>query len=132
MLLEFKSYTEVSMLKRVFMDAEIAKKFFPDASYSLCMLESALGSSDKNDKKKANQEIAYENHKFLISYSAITLIEYLETKLDVKVDMLFLMNGIRDSKRDIGKKKYLKKIDLKELKFTVNYFTTFFKAYKKN
>ena len=44
MFLEFKSYTEVSMLKRVFVDAFIAKQFFPNAKYSLCMLESAMGS----------------------------------------------------------------------------------------
>ena len=60
MLLEFKSYTEVSMLKRVYLDAKIAKKFIPDVKYYLCMLESAFGTFDKEDKKKASKDIAYQ------------------------------------------------------------------------
>ena len=132
MLLEFKAYTEVSMLKRVYMDAQIAKSFFPTAKYSLCMLESAFGSFDKLDKKNANKEIAYIKHNYLISHSAITLIDYLQKKLEVEIDLFFLMNGIRDSKRDIGVKKFLKEIDLDELKFVVNSFISFFNSFKKD
>ncbi len=115
MFLEFKSYTEVSMLKRVYVDAQIAQKFFPDAKYSLCMLESAMGSS--ND---------------LISHSAITLIDYLQKSLGVEIDIFFLMKGIRNSSRDIGIKKFMKEIDVDELKFTVVNFITFFNSFKKN
>jgi len=115
MLLEFKSYTEVSMLKRVFVDAMIARQFFPDIKYSLCMLESAMGSQ-----------------KNLISHSAITLIDNLERSLGVKIDIFVLMKGTRNSKRDIGIKKYMKEIDLDELKFTVNSFVIFFQSFKEN
>ena len=114
MLLEFKSYTEVSMLKRVFIDCQIANQFLPNIKYSLCMLESAMGS---------------EGHS--ISHSAITLIDHLERSLGVKIDIFLLMKGTRDSVRDIGIRKYMKKIDLKELKFTVNSFFTFFNSFKK-
>jgi len=115
MFLEFKSYTEVSMLKRVFVDAFIAKQFFPNAKYSLCMLESAMGSP-----------------RSLISHSAITLIDYLQRSLRVKIDIFFLMLGVRNSKRDIGLKKFLKLTDLHELKITVNSFITFFHSFNKS
>ena len=42
------------------------------------------------------------------------------------------MNGIRDSERDIGIKKFFKKVDLDELKFTVDSFINFFQSFKKN
>ena len=132
MLLEFKSYTEVSMLKRVYLDAKIAKKFIPDVKYYLCMLESAFGTLDREDKKKASKDTAYLKHRYFISKSAITLIDYLQKTLNVEVNIFFLMNGIRDSKRDIGIKKFLKKVDLDELKFTVDSFINFFQSFKKN
>lgn len=115
MFLEFKSYTEVSMLKRVFVDAFIAKQFFPNAEYSLCMLESAMGSQ-----------------RSLISHSAITLIDYLQRSFGVKIEIFFLMLGVRNSKRDIGIKKFLKPTDLDELKITVNSFVAFFQSFNKN
>ena len=79
------------------------------------MLESAMGSQ-----------------KNLISHSAITLIDNLERSLGVKIDIFVLMKGTRNSKRDIGIKKYMKEIDLDELKFTVNSFVIFFQSFKKN
>ena len=103
------------MLKRVFVDAFIAKQFFPNAKYSLCMLESAMGSP-----------------RSLISHSAITLIDYLQRSLRVKIDIFFLMLGVRNSKRDIGLKKFLKLTDLHELKITVNSFITFFHSFNKS
>ena len=85
-----------------------------------------------NNKKKVSKDIAYQKHRYFISKSAITLIDYLQKTLDVEVNIFFLMNGIRDSERDIGIKKFFKKVDLDELKFTVDSFINFFQSFKKN
>jgi len=115
MLIEYKSYTEVSMLKRVFVDAQIGKKFLPNIKYSLCMLESAFGHNDIN-----------------ISHSAITLIDHLQKTLDVEMNFFILMKGNRKSSEDIGKKEFIKYININELRFTIEQFTIFFNSFKKS
>ena len=42
------------------------------------------------------------------------------------------MLGVRNSKRDIGLKKFLKLTDLHELKIAVNSFITFFHSFNKS
>tara|TARA_B110000037_G_C16947228_1_gene435265 strand:- start:148 stop:831 length:684 start_codon:yes stop_codon:yes gene_type:complete len=115
MLIEYKSFTEVSMLKRVFIDAQIGKKFLRNVKHSLCMLESAFGHNDIN-----------------ISHSAITLIDYLQKTLDVEMNIFILMEGNRNSLEDIGKKEFIKYINIDELRFTIDQFTIFFNSFKKS
>ena len=111
MVLEYKAYAELTMLKRCIVDAAIAQNFDKKIKYCLCLLQSQITSVDKDAGLKH------------ISYSAHSLMNYLNDKLNTNVDILILTNEPRKVNEDIIEKKY--KVDYRKLKDAVNYFTDF-------
>ena len=117
MLIEYKSYTETSMLRRVLFDAWIAKDYGLEAKYCLCMLETSMGFK-KRGEKKSELDLSYQSHAFR---------DFMIKHHDVDIDILILLDDQRKSKEDIAEEKYRKKIPIEKLKFIVNYFKEFLK-----
>mgnify|MGYP001237056295 CR=1 FL=1 len=117
MLIEYKSYTETSMLRRVLFDAWIAKDYGLEAKYCLCMLETSMGFK-KRGEKKSELDLSYQSHAFR---------DFMIKHHDVDIDILILLDGQRKSQEDIAEEKYRKKIPIEKLKFIVNYFKEFLK-----
>ena len=107
-VLEYKAYSENTMLKRCLVDASIAQKFDKNINYCLCLLQSHL----------------YQNER-LIGYNAHSLMDFFYQKFRVNVDILILVKEPRVVNEDIIKKKY--QINYELLKNTVNYFLNNFK-----
>ena len=117
MLIEYKSYTEKSMLRRVLFDAWIAKDYGLEAKYCLCMLETSMGFK-KRGEKKSELDISYQSHAFR---------DFMIKHHDVDIDILILLDDQRKSKEDIAEEKYRKKIPIEKLKLIINYFKEFLK-----
>ena len=117
MLIEYKSYTETSMLRRVLFDAWIAKDYGLEAKYCLCMLETSMGLK-KRGEKKLELDLSYQSHAFR---------DFMIKHHNVDIDILVLLDGQRKSQEDIAEAKYRKKIPIEKLKFIVNYFKEFLK-----
>ena len=117
MLIEYKSYTETSMLRRVLFDAWIAKDYGLEAKYCLCMLETSMGFK-KRGEKKSELDISYQSHAFR---------DFMIKHHDVDIDILILLDDQRKSKEDIAEEKYRKKIPIEKLKLIINYFKEFLK-----
>ena len=107
-VLEYKAYSENTMLKRCLVDASIAQTFDKNINYCLCLLQSHL----------------YQNER-LIGYNAHSLMDFFYQKFRVNVDILILVKEPRVVNEDIIKKKY--QINYELLKNTVNYFLNNFK-----
>ena len=107
-VLEYKAYSENTMLKRCLVDASIAQIFDKNINYCLCLLQSHL----------------YQNER-LIGYNAHSLMDFFYQKFRVNVDILILVKEPRVVNEDIIKKKY--QINYELLKNTVNYFLNNFK-----
>ena len=107
MVIEYKAYSESTMLKRCLVDALIAQIHDKKIKYCLCLLQSQIAS--KNN---------------LISYNAHSLLSYFHDKYDVKADILILVKQPRKVNEDIMKKKY--EINFELLENTVNYFMKHF------
>ena len=102
-VLEYKAYSENTMLKRCLVDASIAQTFYKNINYCLCLLQSHL----------------YQNER-LIGYNAHSLMDFFYQKFRVNVDILILVKEPRVVNEDIIKKKY--QINYELLKNAVNYF----------
>ena len=102
-VLEYKAYSENTMLKRCLVDASIAQIFDKNINYCLCLLQSHL----------------YQNER-LIGYNAHSLMDFFYQKFKVNVDILILVKEPRVINEDIIKKKY--QIDYELLEDAVNYF----------
>ena len=102
-VLEYKAYSENTMLKRCLVDASIAQIFNKNINYCLCLLQSHL----------------YQNQR-LIGYNAHSLMDFFYQKFKVNVDILILVKEPRVVNEDIIKKKY--QIDYELLEDAVNYF----------
>tara|TARA_Y100000590_G_C15584830_1_gene963737 strand:- start:472 stop:1170 length:699 start_codon:yes stop_codon:yes gene_type:complete len=102
-VLEYKAYSENTMLKRCLVDASIAQIFDKNIKYCLCLLQSHL----------------YQNER-LVGYNAHSLMDFFYQKFKVNVDILILVKEPRVVNEDIIKKKY--QIDYKLLENAVNYF----------
>lgn len=102
-VLEYKAYSENTMLKRCLVDASIAQIFDKNINYCLCLLQSHL----------------YQNQR-LIGYNAHSLMDFFYQKFKVNVDILILVKEPRVVNEDIIKKKY--QIDYELLEDAVNYF----------
>ena len=48
------------------------------------------------------------------------------------MNIFILMEGNRNSLEDIGKKEFIKYINIDELRFTIDQFTIFFNSFKKS
>ena len=107
-VLEYKAYSENTMLKRCLVDASIAQTFDKNIKYCLCLLQSHL----------------YQNER-LIGYNAHSLMDLFYQKFRVNVDILILVKEPRVINEDIIKKKY--QINYELLKNAVNYFLNYFK-----
>ena len=107
-VLEYKAYSENTMLKRCLVDASIAQIFDKNINYCLCLLQSHL----------------YQNER-LIGYNAHSLMDFFYQKFRVNVDILILVKEPRVVNEDIIKKKY--QINYELLKNAVNYFLNNFK-----
>ena len=103
LVLEYKAYSENTMLKRCLVDASIAQIFDKNINYCLCLLQSHL----------------YQNER-LIGYNAHSLMDFFYQKFRVNVDILILVKEPRVVNEDIIKKKY--QINYELLKNAVNYF----------
>ena len=103
LVLEYKAYSENTMLKRCLVDASIAQMFDKNINYCLCLLQSHL----------------YQNER-LIGYNAHSLMDLFYQKFRVNVDILILVKEPRVINEDIIKKKY--QINYELLKNAVNYF----------
>lgn len=106
-VLEYKAYSENTMLKRCLVDATIAQTFDRNIKYCLCLLQSQLTQNDK-----------------LIGYNAHSLMNFFYEKYNINVDILILVKEPRKVNEDIIKKKY--GIDYELLKKSINYFLTDF------
>ena len=102
-VLEYKAYSENTMLKRCLVDASIAQTFDKNINYCLCLLQSHL----------------YQNER-LIGYNAHSLMDFFYQKFKVNVDILVLVKEPRVVNEDILKKKY--QINYELLENAVNYF----------
>ena len=102
-VLEYKAYSENTMLKRCLVDASIAQIFDKNINYCLCLLQSHLNQNER-----------------LIGYNAHSLMDFFYQKFKVNVDILILVKEPRVVNEDIIKKKY--EIDYKLLENAVNYF----------
>ena len=107
-VLEYKAYSENTMLKRCLVDASIAQIFDKNIKYCLCLLQSHL----------------YQNER-LVGYNAHSLMDFFYQKFKVNVDILILVKEPRVVNEDIIKKKY--QINYELLKNAVNYFLNNFK-----
>ena len=107
-VLEYKAYSENTMLKRCLVDASIAQIFDKNIKYCLCLLQSHL----------------YQNER-LVGYNAHSLMDFFYQKFRVNVDILILVKEPRVVNEDIIKKKY--QINYELLKNAVNYFLNNFK-----
>ena len=102
-VLEYKAYSENTMLKRCLVDASIAQIFNKNINYCLCLLQSHL----------------YQNQR-LIGYNAHSLMDFFYQKFKVNIDVLILVKEPRVVNEDIIKMKY--QIDYELLENAVNYF----------
>ena len=102
-VLEYKAYSENTMLKRCLVDASIAQTFDKNINYCLCLLQSHLYQDER-----------------LIGYNAHSLMDFFYQKFRVNVDILILVKEPRVVNEDIIKKKY--QINYELLKNAVNYF----------
>ena len=102
-VLEYKAYSENTMLKRCLVDASIAQMFDKNINYCLCLLQSHLCQNQR-----------------LIGYNAHSLMDFFYQKFKVNVDILILVKEPRVVNEDIIKKKY--QIDYELLEDAVNYF----------
>lgn len=102
-VLEYKAYSENTMLKRCLVDASIAQIFDKNINYCLCLLQSHLHQNER-----------------LIGYNAHSLMDFFYQKFKVNVDILILVKEPRVINEDIIKKKY--QIDYELLEDAVNYF----------
>ena len=102
-VLEYKAFSENTMLKRCLVDASIAQIFDKNINYCLCLLQSHL----------------YQNER-LIGYNAHSLMDFFYQKFKVNVDILVLVKEPRVVNEDILKKKY--QINYELLENAVNYF----------
>lgn len=102
-VLEYKAYSENTMLKRCLVDASIAQIFDNNINYCLCLLQSQL----------------YQNER-LIGYNAHSLMDFFYQKFKVNIDVLILVKEPRVVNEDIIKMKY--QIDYELLENAVNYF----------
>jgi len=108
MVIEYKAYSELTMLKRCLVDAMIVQNYDNEIKYCLCLLQSQISSKER-----------------LISYNAHSLMDYFFSNYSVNADILILVKEPRKVNEDIIKKKY--KINYNLLENTVNYFIDFVK-----
>ena len=106
MVIEYKAYSELTMLKRCLVDAMIAQNYDDEIRYCLCLLQSQINSKNRH-----------------ISYNAHSLINYFFSNYNVNADILILVKEPRKVNEDIIKKKY--EVSYNLLKETVNYFINF-------
>ena len=119
MFLEFKAYTEVTMWKRCLIDASLIKNVYPkDSSYTICMLESQIGSTRK---KKVLKDISYSAHSQISYMQSLDLIPPIYLNI--------LMDGQRNPKKNIANPKFFKYANPEKIEKTYNFFLNFFETH---
>ncbi len=107
--IECKSYTENAMLKRVLKDFELASIADPKLIFCLFQLENALGG-DYGDPNKPE---------YLGSKSTHTLLSHSPK---VKLEIITLLDGNRNSKREIHDPDHFKELPIENVETCVSKF----------
>ena len=108
--IECKSYIENAMLKRTLKDFELIEKLlYPQLIFCVFQLENSLGG-DYGEVSKQKQ---------LGSPSTHTLLSYTPT---VKLEIITLLDGDRNSKREIHKPQFFKNLPVKNVAICVSKF----------
>jgi hypothetical protein len=112
-MVESKSYADFTMFKRYAVEVLGLEDTYPKAKFSLFQLENALGGDYDSD-------LALENLK------GSSKVNKLLNMLGLKIDVLTMMNGKRQSQKAIHKENCDKPIDEAKLQRAVKYFVDIF------
>jgi len=113
--IECKAYAEVAMYKRILVDALLLKKDFPKMKFCLFQLESMLGGdySTVVDHPKGSP--------------SVKALEYHFPNLDIEI--ITLLDGERNIKKEIHKRKFYKPLRPERLEYAVKYFENTLEEY---
>lgn len=106
--IECKAYAEVAMYKRILVDALLLQKYFPEVKFCLFQLESMLGGdySSAIDHPNGSPSVKVLGYHFP----------------HINMEIMTLLDGERDIKREIHKKQYYKPMRLARLEYALKYF----------
>ena len=113
--IECKAYAEVAMYKRILVDAYLLRTKFPNLTFCLFQLESMLGGdySEKPDHPKGS--------------NSVYVLDYHFPNLNSEI--LTLLDGERNIKKPIHKKRFYKPMVDKRVKYALNYFEEVLRKY---
>lgn len=114
--IECKAYTESTMLRRTLRDFELASISNPNLLFSLFQLENALGGDYGNPTKS----------EYLGSKPAHTLMSHSPR---VKLEIITLVNGYRNSKKPIHVKAHFKELPIENVEACTKKFSTLLKPF---
>ena len=112
-MVESKSYADFTMFKRYAVEVLGLEDTYPKAKFSLFQLENALGGDYDSDLTLENLKGSSKVNKLL-------------NMLGLKIDVLTMMNGKRQSQKAIHKEGYDKPIGGAKLERAVKYFVDIF------
>ncbi len=113
--IECKAYAEVAMYKRILVDALLLKKYFPRIKFCLFQLESMLGGDYSTVVDHSNGS------------PSVKALEYHFPDLDIEI--LTLLDGERDIKKEIHKRQFYKPLRPERLEHAIKYFEDALKEY---
>ena len=105
---ECKAYAEVAMYKRIMVDSLLLKNKFPTLRFCLFQLESMLGGDYSKDPAHPRGS------------PSVKVINYFFP--DVNMDIITLLDGERDIKREIHKRQFYKPMRAQRVKYALDYF----------
>lgn len=106
--IECKAYAEVAMYKRIIVDCLLLKRKFPDLKFCLFQLESMLGGD-------------YAEHPAHPRGSpSVKVLDYVFP--DLNIEILTLLDGGRNIKREIHKQEFYKPLRPERLEYALDYF----------
>jgi len=113
--IECKAYAEVAMYKRILVDSFLFKKQFPNLKFCLFQLESMLGGDYSIDV----------NHS--LGSPSVKVLEYHFP--DLNIEIITLLDGERNIKREIHKQEFYKPLRLDRLEHALHYFEETLREY---
>ena len=102
--IECKSYTEISMFRRIIFDAVLINNNYPKVKHCLLQLE--------NNFSKSNYHI-------------------IQSYFDKRIDVITLLDGNRNAKKPIHKREYKKELKKEKLYDAIECFESILKEYSK-
>lgn len=106
--IECKAYAEVAMYKRILVDSFLLKKNFPKLKFCLFQLESMLGGDYSTNAGHPNGS------------PSVKVLEHHFPDLDIEI--ITLLNGERNIKKEIHKKQFYKPLRPERLEHALRYF----------